>query len=213
MNAIGSFLDILERTDPNQDCLLNMNFDHPGVIEFPVAHIAADFVPLADAHIQAGSRVSVVGFDGASLSMENDRWNGDIIRWVSQGAQVQYLLLRPGKPALELLGRAQHMLAGCPGSLELVTIDPGPKPGTSDARLLDRWKTFHFVAFDDPKQLWVERFHEAGNKAQCCAYFPPGAAERSPLWSMLSLQFRHIVTAYGHASLSAGKASRKLVEA
>jgi len=211
MNALDSFLEILGTTNPDQEFLIDMHFDDPTIVPFEVAHIATDLVPQADKYVNGKSHIRIVGRDGASISEENYRWTGDLIRWADQGNIVQYLLLDPSEDAISRLKKEIQKLGECKGQLQLISIDPDKGLEVADIKLLERWKTFHFVSFENPKQLWVENFHATGLDAQGCSYFPPSAAEKSTLWSILTLQFDHIVSKYGRTILSAGEVCEERV--
>ena len=206
MTALDSFIKLLEGVSPEDEFLVDMNFDGPGVVLFDVAHIATDLVPKADEYLSGGSKVYVIGYDGQSVSQENYRWTSDIMRWVDQGNDVDYLLLEPHVEAVERLRHEARKIETVTGSLRIIGLQKKKPVKPEDKQLIKQWETFHFVAFDNPKQLWVEKNHPAGSTdAEGCAYFPPSAAGNSPLWTLLRHQFEHVVNSYGEPLIVAGR--------
>ncbi len=208
MTALDSFLEIAQGISPESEFLVDMNAGGPGVVSFEVAHIATDLVPLADRYLTGASRIKIVGADGASVCQENYRWTGDLMRWVELGAHVEYLLLNPGESAIARLSREAEKSRDSEGSLHVIRLDANKAVKNEDAALLQRWQTFHFISFSDPKQLWVEQSHPAGSVAHDCAYYSPPAAERSAAWDLLTAQFEHVVNTYGECVIHSDDRSR-----
>jgi hypothetical protein len=65
------------------------------------------------------------------------------------------------------------------------------------SRYRTQWRTFHFLITEDPKQLWIECYHEVGRTdAEDCGYFSPAAAEKAAIFDVLKARFNYVCRDY-----------------
>ena len=205
MNAASEFLEILSNV-PEDDFLLDIRCPVPGMKPYDTAAIATDLVPNANEYMRGGSSIRIVGNDGENVTSDGYPWTKDLMKWVEDGNHIEYLLMNPSKEAVDKLQEACAESSGQRGSLSVMTIDRDRPVDDEDQKFIDRWRSFHFVTFDHPKQLWVEGNHpEKSTNAENCAYYPPEAVEQTALWSVLNRQFEHIRNRYSKTLASTEK--------
>lgn len=197
MNAAEEFLAILNSVEES-DPLFNMHYTVPGAVEYPHARIATDLVPKADEHLKGNSEILIVGNDGENVTSECYPWTNNLKDWVKRGNTIKYLLVNPTQKAIDQLREVCNELIGTKGSLEVLTINRELSIEKPDEEFIKRWISFHFVTFDNPKQLWVEENHPpSSTEATDCTYYPPSIAGDVALWGILKRQFEIITSKYG----------------
>jgi hypothetical protein len=171
------------------------SFSLAGGLYLREANIGTDLEPLTRDYIGAGSRVQIVGNDGANIFAKDYPWPGILDLWLSKGCDVDYLLLNPSRYALSVLGKvAGSHLENDDGTLAVFQVKGDCSPTKDVADYLRQWERFHFAVFENPKQLWIESCHEPGRtSASDCYYFNPEEAEKSPLLEVYKSRFEYVV--------------------
>lgn len=169
-------------------------FAHKEVVPMEQANIATDLGPMLDKVLHAGSRLCVVGYDGASTTKEGYVWGEKISSWLGIGCDVDYLLSSPTpKPevveAFSMIARrGAKQATKKAGRLRLFQAKP-ELPSLLKSQLA-AWTTFHFAVSDEPVTLWIETNHPTSEPlAYDCFFFPEKAAKESGLGEVYLGQF------------------------
>ncbi|HEV7403505.1 MAG TPA: hypothetical protein VGO11_11280 [Chthoniobacteraceae bacterium] len=171
---------------------------------YQTAHIATDLVQDADFHVHSGSRISVVGNDLPNAADASYIWvkdqpeacaEGVLPRWLRRGARVRYFAISPQEDALKNL---RELIVQFPGRLEVRRPSAQIAGDRFASRLVELWKTFHVVIFENEPQLWVECHHAACEKeAHDCYYFAPELAKASPFYQLYREEFELMFERFG----------------
>ena len=173
-----------------------------GVKYFDVARIATELGAEASRFITEHSRVLIVGYDGPNLSRDDHSyWQDFLTKWLAMGCSVEYLLLgakeMPDSLFALQMAAVRVMSKGRKGSLVAHQVDPKKAQDREAVHFCERWRTFHFAVFENPRQLWIEGCHRPGYiEAEDCLYFSPEAAEKLAMLDLLKKQFERFVKNY-----------------
>lgn len=162
---------------------------------FDEAKIATNLGPAADEYVHAGSLVSVVGYDLPNVTAQDYPWLDRLRTWLGRGARVRYVAQ---KVSAEALLKLQSLAAEFPGQFEVRALRAGEEAECQSHKLVEQWKTFHFVVFENEPQLWVEMYHPEGQcEARECYYFAPSRARQMPLYETCRERFNFMFKQHG----------------
>lgn len=194
-NQIQGILEAVRQDDDDSQILFNPQITGKDMKEFPVANIASDLVPEAAPFVEASlkegrhPRIRVVGFDGAYFEKPNNHWFSTLAKWTENGLDLTYLftgsVCNEAITALQSLAKTGH-----------VTVYKVRQPQPQFQKRLARWENFHFVLFDEPKQLWIEGEHLPEAKtATDCEYYSPAAVEKDiSLFQSFSNRYDEVIS-------------------
>lgn len=165
------------------------------------ANIASHLGPRADAHIEEGAHLRVVGFDGYSIDLDTYEWRPKWLHgWLTGTVDdvpsrakmdVDYLIQEPVQGVVEKLRQFAAELPPNAGRLRIFV----PRSDRT-ANVPSHWKTFHFAVFEHHPQLWIEKNHPPKTTdAFDCYYFRPEAAVDEPLYYSCLREFDDVVAA------------------
>ena len=193
----------LEPPAPPLDLLLRSGAKHE-----KKAYIATTLDELATPHVQAGTRVMVVGNDLPSVAAPDYVWAHDqganaereaqkaiLAAWMQRGATVQYFAIAPSNAAV---ARLREVAKEFPGQLQLRKLSAAAANTPRAARMAQLWRQSHFAVFENKPQLWVECYHPPEQlEAKDCFYFTPELAAASPLYPQYREEFEWMFGEFG----------------
>jgi len=196
---ISTFLKELALEDDlrEEKPLPSFSVQHPDIIHFSVAHIADDLGPLIRDHVRPTSKISVIGYDGTYvIAPEKDKWRLLLSHWLLMGCEVRYFLqeMDQEKRVYSQLKDLSKLAEKSGGKFSVFVLKKDVECSPALKRSIRDWKTFHFVVFENPAQLWIESSHlPLETEAHDCYYFPPNVAQDSALPKIYGERFNHVV--------------------
>lgn len=151
---------------------------------FPEAYISKTLCPLIDHHIHGKTVLRITGHDGYSIPKENYDWLTYMEIWLKRGCHISYLLFDPSDDAVSKLKEL-----ACSHSKQLTIYHvPAEKKAANakEQQLLEDLRTFHFLLAENPRFIWLERYHPSNSTtAYDCELVHPGPAEVDPRFASL----------------------------
>ena len=187
-NSWSDYLrNLIRRSMDEAPLHLPFRFDLLQGLHLPKAAIASDLSPLVRDQLTEQSVVRIVGYDGFSLTKQDYPWRAELAKWLSQGAEVRYLLQEPLPETSHALQDVRRM-AGSKGQIEVRDADENGESG-----IISHWNTFHFVIVENPNMLWVEECHpHHDTTALRCHFFDATQTPHIPAYPMLREQFDRV---------------------
>ena len=193
----------LEPPAPPLDLLLRSGAKHE-----KKAFIATTLNELATPHVQAGTRIMVVGNDLPSVADAGYVWAHDqnataeraaqeaiLGGWLRKGATLRYFAIAPSPAAV---ARLREVAEKFPGQLELRRLSANAANDSRATRMAQLWRQSHFAVFENKPQLWVECYHPPEKlEAKDCFYFAPELAAASPLYPQYREEFEWMFSQFG----------------
>ena len=163
----------------------------------PEANIADHMTPRVRRHITDQSTIRVVGADCHYLE-HREKWAENLRSWLERGCQIDYLVSQPSANAHGVLRDIHSEYPERFHFRDVVDLDDSIS--AENKKRLKELRTFHFVLFDNPRQIWIEGNHpEESLQAFDCEYVPPKRAQRDDRYEEYSDVFeatwRHLVKA------------------
>jgi len=187
MNASGQ---IEREPEFESEMLLDILFDEKGVVrkeKATIAHNLRDFVE----GINPSSLALIVGNDGVNARTPDYPWLELLGQWMDNGCQIEYLLVAANDLTISLLTGLNR--SHPKGSLKVCMPDWTRALPKDTEVWLREWRTFHFIVFENPKQLWIECCHRPGElQAERCAFFPEAAAKSTALFDVFRARFKYV---------------------
>ena len=148
-------------------------------------------------NIKAESKIHIVGNDGANLKSVYPHWLPLLQSWLTVGCEIRYLLLEMEDSIFQALHRLRKDNLGS-GKLRVYTIN-NDRPLPKEVRdLVQRWRTFHFAIFENPRQLWIEMNHQPQKThADNCYFIPTKLAEKPGILDVYKSQFDFVISRAG----------------
>ena len=184
MADFDTYYDTVKTHADEFSTLFNVRLKNTENIKFyDEANIATDLVPNVEDHIeyafQQGQkpRIQAIGGDGKYFAKPGNMWSSSLADWGKRGAAIDYLfMLKPCETAVEFLSDLSK-------DAKVRTFEYQPERNAGESQLenhMSLWKTFHYVLFHNPEQLWLEADHPADSlQAYGCQYLSPGAIRNS----------------------------------
>jgi hypothetical protein len=148
--------------------------------------------------VKRGSVVHIVGNDCANLSGSYTHWMKLLEAWISRGCTIRYLVRSLSTESLQLLSSLASKRGKNGGRLEVFKIKDLRKARPDMRALLNKWRTFHFVVFENPRQLWIETSHQPGNTyAEDCFFHPKCVAKHLGLIDVYKAQLDLVLRRHG----------------
>jgi hypothetical protein len=164
----------------------------------PRANIATDLLPRVKDYMRKDSSVDLIGNDGPNLNVPGNPeypWFDALVEWAKQGCTIRYLLLDPSPGAQEALARIKSIVGE--GRFNAFKLKKDEKIKGEWADIVKDWERFHFVLFNNPKQLWVETDHQRGDpSASGCYFLPPPLVEKAGIYEVLKSRFDYVVNRF-----------------
>jgi hypothetical protein len=157
------------------------------------ARIASNLAPRARRHLGEKTRCYVVGYDCPNLTKRGyTEWEKFLVAACQAGCKISYYLGKTSEPAMQRFHRIATESQARRGQIKVYVRDrEGSRIAESYA---NQWKTFHFVIFENPRQLWIETNHPQGKtEAYNCYYLPPAKAKNEPLLDLFKSRFQMVV--------------------
>ena len=183
---------------------------HHDVVSVPVANIATDLGPKLNQALKKGSRLCVIGYDGATLAKSGYVWREKLAHWLKKGCSVDYFLHTPRREAIDALGDLKRRLPAGSGRLRVFRPKRDKLISPKLNAEVSEFRTFHFAVSEKPSTLWIEANHQTSEpKAFDCYFFPEKAAVETGLAESYQRRFDELV---GNACVSV-RLSAKTVKA
>jgi len=175
----------------------DLTLQREGVFNVAKAYIAETLAPNVDKHLGEHSSARIVGYDAGYLQKDGETWFGTLARWLDRGCDIEYLLINPHiEPGVK--SKLESLAAGRKGRFVVRTVTDTPPVDPRDKAVIEKWRTYHFCLFANPRQLWVEKNHPIGEyNAYDCSYVPPNVAEELADYRILNSQFSRLYSKYG----------------
>lgn len=169
----------------------------------PVATIAVNLRAEAEPHVNTNTVLRVVGNDLPNVADPAYPWTKQCLPdWLAMGITVKYFAVAPTEAAMKNLNSLANKF---PGKLLAMRLDKGKALDNTANRCSQLWETYHFAAFENKPQLWVEMYHPPGvTEAKNCYYFAPGEAEELFLYEDSLNDFNHMFDNFGLSVIKAG---------
>lgn len=165
---------------------------------FAKASVATVLIPLVRGHIKEGTTIRIVGNDGENLCNESYcLWRNAIVDWMKKfNCKIEYIFVNPNdqtvqsvKNIITEMKQTKSSEVFYPYKIDSEKI----KNNKEYLEIVEMIKTFHFVVFDNPKQIWLESYHEEGSlTAYDCEYIPPALASNDIRFNILKEKFESI---------------------
>jgi len=140
------------------------------------ALIADTMPPLVNKYITNESRIDIVGSDLFYL-MSRPNLETRIREWLTKGCCIRYLISKPHDGGIEIIVNLQKDFPDHFQAKEILADQSSPNVNIDILNIINALKTFHFVVFSNPSQIWIEDFHPANTaEAYDCEYVPPKLA-------------------------------------
>lgn len=166
---------------------------HRDVEPVPVANIATVLGPKLDKVLADGSRLCVIGYDGAALAKKGYPWRRKISKWLMWGCSVDYFMYEPGPGVVKALSQITKHIPSDAGRLRI--FRPKKKNlSPKQQSQIEELKTFHFAVSENPLTLWIEANHQTSEpRALDCYFFPENAATETGLGQQYLSRFNKLI--------------------
>jgi hypothetical protein len=149
------------------------------------------------ASVTSSTVIAIIGRDLSYLAA-SPAWRAMLAKWLRAGAKIRYLVAARDARGEELFGtlaRAQR------GSAELLVL----ANEAVDSQVARAYGAFHFAAFENPAQLWLEGRHESTAAiAEECEFVSD--ARLDPRWAARREDFDALASNATSVDLAGGAA-------
>ncbi len=136
--------------------------------------------------ISKGTKIDMAEYDLAQFRRgAHSDWEGMVSRWLDSDAKVDIYCQAVHPYAHDVLAR---MVERYP-SLTILDYSTVPEDKVDPVRhgSLDTMKHFHFTLFDNPRQIWLEKYHPFNSDIlQDCEWVPEELVVRDPRYYKLA---------------------------
>jgi hypothetical protein len=164
-----------------------------GVERVKKAAIASALAPRAKEHLGKNSHIYVVGHDCPNLTQPSYKgWETFLVDACNKGCKLTYYLGKKNEAVIQRFRQIAEQSKARPDQIRVYMRD---HTGSAFAEsFADQWKTFHFVVFENPRQLWIETNHPEGEtEAHDCYYLSPADAEKETFLDDCKQRFEMVV--------------------